>query len=144
MSAYEIARDMSVGLLGYVGVTKYKELPWKLLAHILPIRVFEEGFLTSESTAALPPHETPYVWARDFLKESGFNLTERVPAILGVYKIPGARYRNEFNATRVVPAVQSYLAHELPLNWAFTLIANFCELVINSICQLDMPEDGHQ
>ena len=129
MSAYEIARDMSVGLLGHVGVTDYKELPWKLLAHILP---------ASKSTAALPPHETPYVWARDFLEESGFNLTERVPAILGVYQIPGATYRTDFNAKRVISAVRPYIAHELSLYWVFTLIANFYELVVNSMGQLDM------
>lgn len=116
MSAYDIACDMFAGILGYFGVPK----------------------TTVQITTALPAHDTPYVWARDFLEESGFNLTERVPAILGVYQIPGATYYHDFNATRVVSAVPPYLVHELSLHWVIILITNICQLVVNTIGQLDM------
>ncbi len=113
MSAYDTARGMWEGILGYFGVTV-------------------------QITTAPPAHETPYVWARDFLEESGFNLTERVPAILGVYKIPGATYFHDFNATRVVSAVPPHLVHELSLSWTITFIANVCQLVGKAIGQMDM------
>lgn len=152
MSAYDIARDTAVGILTYVGATKCvshivgdnpynKTLVWKIMAHILPVRMFEDGSFTSKTITTVATrtvaHETPYVWARDFLEQSGFNLTERIPAILGVYKIPGVNYRHGLFATRHVPAVPSHLIHELSLRWMFILIGDLFDLLVKTIRGLD-------
>lgn len=135
MSAYEIARDMSVDLLSiltYAGATKWvsrtvgdnpyeKRQPWKALAHVLPVRLFEVGFFQSKTITKMATvaskmtatHETPYVWAREFLEESGFNLTERIPAVLGVHKVPGADESSEFPLAPFVPWVSPYLAFQI-------------------------------
>ena len=159
MSAYDMARNMSVGILTYVGATKWvsymvgdnpydKKLPWKVLAHILPVRIFEDGFFTSRTITTVATrvqnntaaHETPYVWARKFLEEAGFNLTERIPAILGVheYEIPGVDCRHDFLPTHLASAVTPNLIHELSSRWTFTLIGNISQLLLKTIGKLDM------
>ena len=161
MSAYEIARDISVGILTYVGATKWvsymvgdnpydKKLPWKVLAHILPVRIFEDGFFTSRmittvatrvqnNTAA---YETPYVWAREFLEEFGFNLTERIPAILGVheYEIPGVDCSYDFLPTHLALAVPPHFIHELSLRWTFTLAGGIFQSLVKIVGEYDMVD----
>ena len=158
MSAYEIARDMSVGILTYVGATKWvsymvgdnpydKKLPWKVLAHILPVRIFEDGFFTSRTITTVATrvqnntaaYETPYVWAREFLEEAGFNLTERIPAIIGVheYEIPGVDCSYDFLPTQLAPAVPPHFIHELSLRWTFTLIGGIFQSLVKTIGEPD-------
>ena len=123
MWAYEVARNASVGILTYFGF-------------------FTPTTITNVATTVQNTvvHETPYVWARDFLEQSGFDLTERVPAILGVYQIPGATYRHEFPSRSLVPVIPPQLVHELSLNWTFTLIGNVFQLLVQIITECDMVD----
>ncbi len=92
--------------------------------------MIQRGFVASTTyTTATPTlktmnasYETPYVWSREFLEQSGYNLTERIPAILGVYEVPGQNYGQRFTIKRVVTAVPPQLIHDLSLHWIFTFV----------------------
>ena len=130
MSAFETARDMSVGILAYVR---------DYVSHI-----FENVFSTATTNAAVattvksnaPAYETPYVWSREFLEESDFNLTERIPALLGVYKIPGVQYLDNFPARRLASTVPP----ELSQHCILAILGNICEAMIDGIRGLDMGD----
>ena len=121
---------MSVGVLAYVR---------DYVSHM-----FENVFSTATTNAAVattvksnaPAYETPYVWSREFLEESGFNLTERIPALLGVYKIPGVQYVDNFPARRLASAVPP----ELSLQWMLSVLGNIFGAMINTVCGLDMGD----
>ena len=135
MSAYEMARDWSVAILTYIGASAWASF----LAHILPARILENGFFKSTTVTKIATgvrhnttvHATPYAWARGFLEESGFNVTGRIPALFGVYEIPGFHYQQHLFARRVVAAVPPYLLHELSLHWTFLLIGNLFQSLAN-------------
>ena len=121
---------MSAGVLAYVR---------DYVSHM-----FENVFSTATTNAAVattvksnaPAYETPYVWSREFLEESGFNLTERIPALLGVYKIPGVQYVDNFPARRLASAVPP----ELSLHWMLSVLGNIFGAMINTVCGLDMGD----
>ena len=130
MSTVQTARDMSVGVLTYVR---------DYVSHI-----FENVFSTATTNAAVattvknntPAYETPYVWAREFLEESGFNLTERIPALLGVYEIPGVQYIDNFPARRIASTVPP----ELSLHWILSVLGSICEAMIDAVRGLGMGD----
>ena len=84
-------------------------------------------------TQNMPTYETPYVWAREFLEESGFNLTERMPALLGVYKVPGVKYVDDVGAPRFRYAVPPQLIHELSVQWIGTLLAGVVGFFVSAV-----------
>ncbi len=134
MLTFETARHASVGVLTFFR---------NLVTH--PLQMIQRGFVASTTyTTATPTlnttnalYETPYVWSREFLEQSGYNLTERIPAILGVYEVPGEHYRQQFAVRRVVAAIPPQLTHELSLHWTFTLIEGVFRVFI-SLDRLDV------
>lgn len=130
MSTYQIACKEIVGILSYIS---------DLVAH--PVRMFQNGFVATTATPPLPTtvinntptYETPLVWSRDFLEQSGFNLSERIPAIIGVYEVPGARYFDNFATKKLGSAVPPQLIHELSLHWRVKLVSDILELVMDTV-----------
>ena len=121
---------MSVGVLAYV-----RDYVSHMLENVFSTATTNAAVATTVKTNA-PAYETPYVWSREFLEESGFNLTERIPALLGVYKIPGVQYVDNFPARRLASAVPP----ELSLHWMLSVLGNIFGAMIDTVCGLDMGD----
>ena len=88
------------------------------------------------TTTSTPAYETPYVWSREFLEESGFNLSEKMPAILAVRQIPGVTYSDTFAAKRVVSSMPPSVILETLLNWLWGIVRT----LVDTVCGLGLAD----
>ena len=118
MPAYETIRDMSVAMWARI------RFHYTRPSHLL------------RAATNQPAYETPYVWSREFLEESGFNLTEGIPAILAVRKLPGVTYSDTFTARQVVSHTPPSFILELLLHW----IVGIYRSLVDSVCGLGLGD----
>lgn len=128
MPSYETVKNTSVAIWTRIR-THYSH----------PIRFFvsKTDAAGATTTTSPPAYETPYVWSREFLEDSGFNLSEKMPAILAVRQIPGVVYSDDtFTAKRVVSSMAPSVILELLLNWLWGIF----RALVDSICGLGLAD----
>lgn len=118
MPSYETVRDMSIAAWARIR-NHYSH----------PVRFFVSE--TDATTSSPPAYETPYVWSREFLEASGFNLSERMPAILAVRQIPGVVYSggDTFPAARAGSSMPPSVVLEVLLSWLWGLFGTLVDVV---------------